>query len=127
MQDYCSQYRTGETLKLGMRLLEELKEVMAEKACAANPHELTRTLECSHIITFGEMIMQASLARKASSACLNFYRLDYPEVDPPEWYKILPMKLAKDRVKVRELPVDYLLKPPYAPSCRENYEIHRNK
>ena len=127
MQDYCSQFRTEGTLQLGMSLLKELKEVAAERTYAANPHELTRTLECFHIITFGEMIMQASLSRKASSAYLNFHRLDYPELDPPDWHKIIPMKLEKDKVITRELPVDYLLKSPYAPTYKENYKIHRNR
>jgi succinate dehydrogenase/fumarate reductase flavoprotein subunit len=125
MQDYCGQYRSGATLKLGLRLLKELREAVAVKAHAANPHELCRTLECLQVITFGEMIMHASLERKASSAYLDFYRLDYPQLDPPEWAKLLPIRLEDDRVKVRELPLDYHLRPPYAPTYRENYELHR--
>ena len=39
-----------------------------------------------------------------SSAYLDFYRLDYPELDPPEWEKHLPMRLEKDDVKVRVFP-----------------------
>jgi len=124
MQDYCGQYKSEETLKVGLRLLKELRESEAATAYAANPHELGRTLECQTLITIGEMVIHASLARKASSALLNFSRLDYPEVDAPEWHKFLPMRLENDAVKVRELALDYHLKSPYAPTYEENYKLH---
>jgi len=124
MQDYCGQYKSEETLKVGLRLLRELRESEAAKCYAANPHELGRTLECQTLITVGEMVIHASLAREASSALLNFSRLDYPKVDPPEWHQFLPMRLEDSKVKVRELPLDYHLKPPYAPTYEENYKLH---
>jgi len=68
--------------------------------------------------------MHASLARKASSAFLGFSRYDYPEMDPPKWHKFFPIKLEGDKVVVRELPLDYHLKPPYAPTYEENYRLH---
>jgi succinate dehydrogenase/fumarate reductase flavoprotein subunit len=76
------------------------------------------------IITVGEMVVQASLARKASSATLNFHRLDYPVQDPPEWQRLLPIRLEDGKVEVRGLPQDYHLLPPYAPSYEENYRVH---
>ena len=124
MQDYCGQYKSEETLKVGLRLLKELRESEAATAYAANPHGLGRILECQTLITVGEMVIHASLARKASSVLLNFFRLDYPEVDPPGWHKFLPMKLEDGKVKVRELPLNYHLRPPYAPAYEENYKLH---
>jgi len=124
MQDYCGQYKSEETLKVGLRLLRELRESEAATAYVANPHELGRILECFAMITVGEMIMQASLARKASSVFLSFSRLDYPEVDPPEWAKWLPIRLEDGKVKIRELALDYHLRPPYAPTYEENYRLH---
>jgi succinate dehydrogenase/fumarate reductase flavoprotein subunit len=124
MQDYCGKYKNDLTLHHGLRLLNELKENEAATAYASNPHELGRTLECFSLITLGEMIMQASLARKCSSVYLDFYRLDYPEMDPPEWKKLLPIRQEENKVKVRELPLDFHLKPPYASSYEENYKLH---
>ena len=89
------------------------------------PMSLARMLECFSLMTVGEMVMQASLARQCSSVYLDFYRLDYPQMDPPEWEKLLPMRQEDDGVKVRDLPLDFHLKPPYAPSYEENYELHR--
>ena len=62
--------------------------------------------------------------RKASSALLGFHRLDYPEVDPPEWRKFLLIRLEDNKVNVRDLPLDYYLKPPYASTYEENYQKH---
>jgi succinate dehydrogenase/fumarate reductase flavoprotein subunit len=112
MQDYCGKYKNERTLNRGLSLLNELKENEGATAYAANPHELGRTMECFSLITLGEMVMHASLARKCSSVYLDFYRLDYPQMDPPEW------------VEVRELPLDFHLKTPYASTYEENYERH---
>ncbi|HJX13846.1 MAG TPA: FAD-dependent oxidoreductase [Dehalococcoidales bacterium] len=124
MQDYCGRYKNETTLNLGLRLFKELRETELASAYASNPHELGRLLECQSLITCGEIIMHSSLARKASSLYMDFYRLDYPEMDPPEWQKLLPVKQVDGRVKVRELACDYHLKPPYAPSYEENYRQH---
>jgi succinate dehydrogenase/fumarate reductase flavoprotein subunit len=124
MQDYCGQYKTEETLQAGLRLLQELRESEASTAYAANPHELARVVECQSLITAGEAVIHASLARQASSKLLNFVRLDYPSVDPPEWRKLLPIKLVDDQVIVGELPLDYHLQYPYAPTYEENYNLH---
>ncbi len=125
MTDYCGAYKNELTLSSGLRLLNELKENEAAAAYASNPHELARMLECFSLMTVGEMVMQASLARRCSSVYLDFYRLDYPQMDPPEWEKLLPMRQEGTGVKVRELPLDFHLKPPYASSYEENYELHR--
>jgi succinate dehydrogenase/fumarate reductase flavoprotein subunit len=124
MQDYCGRYKNEHTLNLGLRLLREIRETEAAAACASNPHELGRLLDCFSLITVGELVINASLARKASTVYLDFYRLDYPEKDPPEWQKLLPIKMENGEVKVRDLQFDYHLKPPYASSYEENYQLH---
>ena len=89
---------------------------------ASNPHELARAVECLSIIIAGEAVIHACLAREASSKLPNFVRLDYPAVDPPEWQKFLLVKLVEGKVTVGELPLDYHLRPPYAPTYEENYQ-----
>lgn len=124
MQDYCGEYKSEETLKIGLGWLKSIRESEASKVYARNPHELMRTLECLVRITIGEMIMHASLVRKASSTALDFKRIDYPEMDPPEWHKFITTRLSNGEVKVGELPVNYWLLPPNAPTYEENYERH---
>ena len=122
MQDYCGQHRSEGTLKTGIRLLKELRESEAAMLYASTPHELGRALECHTLLTVGEIVMQASLARKASSLYLNFSRLDYPSVDPIEWQKIISIKQINGNVEVSEVPFNYHLRPPYSPVYLENYQ-----
>ena len=124
MQDYCGEFKSEQTLQMGLEWIRSIRESEASTAFARNPHELCRILECFTHMTVGEIIMQASLARKASSALLDFRRLDYPEVDPPEWNKIVTIRLEDNRIQVGELPIKYWLLPPYAPTCEENYRKH---
>ena len=127
MRDYCGRYKNATTLNLGLRLLNELKTTELASAYASNPHELGRLLECHSLITLGELVMKASLERKASNSILDFIRLDYPAMDPPEWNKLLPVRQENDKVKVRELPLDFHLKAPYASDYEENYQKHTLK
>ncbi len=124
MQDYCGRHKNELTLNLGIRLLKELRKIELASAYASNPHELGRLLECSSLIDFGEAMMQASRARKACNSILDFHRLDYPEMDPPDWNKLLPIRQANGGVEVRELPLDYFLKPPFGGTYEENYRAH---
>jgi succinate dehydrogenase/fumarate reductase flavoprotein subunit len=124
MQDYCGESKGEETLKMGLTWMGSIRESEISNAFARNPHELARTLECSVRLTVGEMIIHASLARKASSKALDFKRLDYPETDPPEWNKFVTTRLENEEVKVGELPFQYWLLPPNAPTHKENYEQH---
>jgi len=43
-------------------------------------------------------------------------------MDPPEWNKLLPIRQEDNQVKVRDLPLDFHLKAPYASSYEENYQ-----
>jgi succinate dehydrogenase/fumarate reductase flavoprotein subunit len=124
MQDYCGEFKSEKILQMGLDWIRSIRESEAPTAFARNPHELCRVLECHTHMTIGEIIMQASLARKASSLLLDFKRLDYPEVDPPEWNKIVTIRQENNNFKVGELPLKYWLLPPYAPSCEENYRKH---
>jgi len=124
MQDYCGEYKGEDTLKTGLSWLNSIREGEGSNAWARNPHELIRTLECFSRITLGEMIIHASLARKASSSTLDFKRLDYPDLDPPEWEKFVTIRMETGDVKAGKRPCDYWLLPPNAPTYKENYERH---
>ena len=124
MQDFCGKARRAETLELGLKVLQQMRESEAEQLYAGNPHELGCSLECQSLLALGEIVMKASLARKASCSALNFYRIDYPDTDPPEWRKLLPMKEEDGKTVVGDLPLDYYLRPPFAETFEENYLTH---
>lgn len=122
MQDYCGEFRSQEILETGLRWLQSIKESEAANVCARNPHELWRTVECFTRMTVGEIMMHASLERKASSMPLQFKRLDYPDMDPAEWNKLITLKQQEHgKIIVAERPLNYHLQPPFSSDYEENY------
>jgi len=118
MQNYCGEYKNEELLKIGLIWLEDMEKNEGPRVCADNPHKLMRTLEVYNILTCNEIILHSSRARKASSRYLDFFRLDYPEMDPPDWHKWVTVKQEDGTVKTGELPIDF-----WGP-LKENYKKH---
>ena len=65
MQTYCGEYKSEKMLKTGLWWLNSIRESEATRPYVRNPHELERYLECLTRLTVSEMIIHASLARKA--------------------------------------------------------------
>ncbi len=124
MQIYCGEYKSDKMLRTGLWWLNSIRESEAARTYVRNPHELERYLECLTRLTVSEIIIHASLARKASSRPLDFKRIDHPVPDPPEWNKFLTVSLENGDLKIGELPDNFWVLPPYAPTHRENYEKH---
>jgi succinate dehydrogenase/fumarate reductase flavoprotein subunit len=118
MQYYCSEYRTESLFKIALQSLREIEERWGPALHALDPHKLVRSLEDLSILTHAQIVLHASLARKASSRFLDFHRIDYPQMDPPEWHKFITVKQADGKVRVGELPLDY------CGNLKENYEAH---
>ena len=118
MQYFCSEYKTESLLKMGLDALKEIEEVHVPRLYALDPHKLMRSIEDLSNLTHAQIILHASLARRASSRMLNFIRIDYPEVDPPEWNKYVTVQLENGKVKEGELPLGYW------GDMKANYEAH---
>ena len=116
MQYFCSEYKTEKLFNMGLDSLKDIEENWVPELYAIDPHKLMRSLEDLSILAYAQIILHASLARKASSQFLNFYRIDYPELDPPEWIKFITVKLENGKVKVGELSLGYW------GNLKENYE-----
>ena len=121
MQDYCGDMLTEEILELGIKRLDDLLTTEGERTYVTNPHELARLNECFNLIEKGKAHMQAAKARKCSLSVLNFNRIDYPEVDPPEWHCHMALSQKDGKVRARKVPVDYYLQEPYSSDLEENY------
>jgi succinate dehydrogenase/fumarate reductase flavoprotein subunit len=124
MQDFCGPYKHENTLKIGLKLLQKIKNEEIPYAYASNPHELSRILECISLCTVAEMVIHASMARRSSSKILDFFRIDYPQIDPPEWNKLITIRFSDGELKFGSLPLNYYLSPPYFSSYEENYKAH---
>jgi succinate dehydrogenase/fumarate reductase flavoprotein subunit len=118
MQYYCSEFKTESLLNLGLETLKEIEQEFVPRLYALDPHKLMRSIEDLSMLAHAQIILSASLARKASSAPLNFHRIDYPELDPPEWNKYVTIKLENGKVKSGELPLNYW------GDMKANYEAH---
>jgi succinate dehydrogenase/fumarate reductase flavoprotein subunit len=124
MQIYCSAYKSDRMMKTGLWWLNSIRESEMERTYVRNPHELERYIECLSRLTISEIILHASIARKASNRTLDFNRVDYPIMDPPEWQKYITVKLQNGEAVTGELPLGYYLSEPYASTFKENYEAH---
>jgi succinate dehydrogenase/fumarate reductase flavoprotein subunit len=118
MQYYCSEYKAESLFKIGLETLREIEEKWAPTLHAPDPHKLVRSLEDFSILMHAQILMHASLARKASSRFLDFHRIDYPQLDPPEWRKFITIKQSDGKVQTGELPLDY------CGNLKDNYESH---
>ncbi|MGD9142418.1 MAG: FAD-binding protein, partial [Dehalococcoidia bacterium] len=118
MQYFCSDNKTELLLNMGLDALKEIEEVFVPRLYALDPHKLMRSIEDLCLLTHGQIVLNASLARQASSRVLNFFRIDYPEIDPPEWNKYVTVKLENNKVKAGELPLKYW------GDMKANYEAH---
>jgi len=110
------------TLQEGLRLLQELRESEASTVYAANPHELAHSVECQAIITVGEAVIHASLARRASSAWLNFVRLI-----TLRWIRRVAKALSDQTVEAKSrsrIAARLLFAASLCPTYEENYFLH---
>ncbi len=118
MQYFCSEFKTEAILRMGLDHLKDIEENWVPKLYALDPHKLMRSLEDLSMLSHAQLVIQSSLARKASSRELDFLRIDFPEWDPPEWNKFLTVKLVDGEVKVGERSFDY------AGNLKQNYEAN---
>ena len=107
MQYYVSEFKTENLLNMGLGALRKIEEESVPLLSAMDPHKLMRSLEDTSLLTYAQIIIQAMLARQASSMPLNFRRIDYPTLDPPEWNKFLTIKLENGKVKTGSMPMTF--------------------
>ena len=123
MQDHCGAYKSGGVLEQGLTWFDTIKEQEMTQLCARNPHELMRVHECYSQVVCSELTLHASLARKAGTIFSDFRRLDYPEMDPPEFDVFVTVAMDEDGGYVTGTkPLDYYMQDPNAKTLRENYE-----
>jgi succinate dehydrogenase/fumarate reductase flavoprotein subunit len=118
MQMFGAEYKTEKLLSMGLDALKEIEEVHVPRLYALDPHKLMRSIEDLSLLEHGRIILEASLARQASSRFLNFFRIDYPEIDPPAWNRFVTVKLENGKPKAGELPMNYW------GDMKANYEAH---
>ncbi len=118
MQYFVSEFITERLLKMGLEEIERIEAEAVPQLFALDPHKLMRSIEDLSMIENAKIIINAMLARKASSIPLGLNRIDYPELDPPEWDKYITLKLINDRIQFGELPQRFW------GDMKQQYEAH---
>jgi succinate dehydrogenase/fumarate reductase flavoprotein subunit len=107
MQNYCGGVKCDSLLLEGLDLLKSFETEIVPSLYAANPHDLMRTHEVLDILTVAQIVLYASLARKSSSAPLNFVRSDFPQMDPEKDRKHIVLHQEDGKPVTREVPLDF--------------------
>ena len=116
MQNYCGGVKCEALLREGLDLLKSFETEIVPRLSASNPHELMRTHEVLDILTVAQIVLHASLERKASSKPLCFRRSDYPEMEKEEERHHIVIRQEDGAVCTREVPLDFF------GELREEYE-----
>jgi succinate dehydrogenase/fumarate reductase flavoprotein subunit len=103
---------------MGLQALEKIEAESVPMLYAMDPHKLMRSLEDVSILNTSKIIIQARMARKASSRPLNLHRIDYPKLDPPEWNKWITLKQKNDKIVFGEKPMVFW------GDMKKQYEAH---
>ena len=107
MQNYCGGVKCEPLLKEGLDLLKTFETEWVPRLSASNPHDLMRTHEVLDILSVAEMVLYASLARKASSVPLCFERSDYPVQETKEEARHIVIRKEDGEVRIREESLAY--------------------
>jgi succinate dehydrogenase/fumarate reductase flavoprotein subunit len=118
LQFFASEFKNTRMLNIALDSLQEIEEVHVSRLYALDPHKLMRGIEDLSLLEHARIILNASLARRASSRVLNFYRIDFPEIDPPEWNKFITIKQENNKPVAGSLPTNY-----YG-NLKDNYEAY---
>ncbi len=105
MQNYCGGVKCEALMREGLDLLKQYETEFVPQLSARNPHELMRIHEVCDILTVAQLVLHASLARKASSETLCFKRSDYPEQESSPRHIVISRH--GDSVSTREVPLDF--------------------
>ena len=116
MQNYCGGVKCETLLREGLDLLKSFETEIVPRLFASNPHELMRTHEVLDILTVAQIVLRASLERKASSEPLCFRRGDYPEMEKEEERRHIVIRQEDGAVCTRDVPLDFF------GDLREEYE-----
>ena len=105
MKEYVGPMRTEVGLETARQKLAGLRTEVASLK-VENPHELMCCLETEELVTVGEIMAAAALARKESRFIPYHYRLDYPEPDDDNWGGQILVSKGGDQIATSFHPLD---------------------
>ena len=129
MQYYVSEFKTERMFNMALQALDKIEAESVSMLYAMDPHKLMRSLEDVSILNVAKIVIQAMKARKASSMPLNLRRIDYKELDPPEWKKGLTIKQVDGKIVTGFLPMTFWgnMKKQYEAHNKDYTGVYRGK
>ena len=102
-----------------LTLVEFMRDYLAPKLMAKDPHELRLALETKNMILNAEMRLRASLFRTESRGC--HYREDYPRRDDPNWLAWVLLKEENGEMTAFKKPIPEAWWPDLSKPYEERY------
>jgi len=107
-------------MKAALTFVEFMRDHLAPKLTAKDPHELRLALETKNMILNAEMRLRASLFRTESRGC--HYREDYPRRDDPDWLAWVLLKEENGEMKAFKKPIPEEWWPDLSKPHEERYD-----
>jgi len=116
---YILYIKKEDRMKAVLTLIEFMRDHLAPKLTAKDPHELRLALETKNMILNAEMRLKASLFRTESRGC--HYREDYPRRDDPDWLAWVVLKEENGEMKAFKKPIPKEWWPELSKPYEERY------
>jgi succinate dehydrogenase/fumarate reductase flavoprotein subunit len=116
---YIMFIKKEDRMKAALTLVEFMRDHLAPKITAKDPHELRLALETKNMILNAEMRLRASLFRTESRGC--HYREDYPRRDDPNWLVWVLLKEENGEMTAFKKPIPEAWWPDQSRAYEERY------
>jgi len=119
MPYFISRIKHGERLQAALTVVEFMRDHLATRLFARDPHELRLAHETKNMIINAEMGLRASLLRTESRG--THYREDYPRRDDPNWLAWVILKEEQGQMKASKKPIPKEWWPDLSKPYEERY------
>ncbi len=118
---FISRIKHGARLQAALTLVEFMRDHLAPKLFARDPHELRLAHETKNMIINAEMVLRSALFRTESRG--THYREDYPRRDDPNWLAWVILKEEDGQMKAYKKPVPKEWWPDLTKPYEERYPV----
>jgi succinate dehydrogenase/fumarate reductase flavoprotein subunit len=100
---FISYIKKADRLQATITLIEFMREHLAPRLFASDPHELRQAHETKNMLLSAEMRLRSALFRTESRG--NHYREDYPRRDDPDWLAWIKIREEQGRITLIKVPI----------------------
>jgi len=116
---FITRIKHGDRLQAALTIVEFMRDHLAPKLFARDPHQLRLAHETTNMIANAEMVLRSALFRTESRGC--HYREDYPRRDDPNWLAWVLLKEEQGQMKAFKKPIPKEWWPDLSKPYEERY------